>query len=415
MGNTHGARASGKRPAAPVQPAGTVVAESKGATYVVETLREMPGVPPVLLLRVDSECLTFLDPETRAVLRSLSYHVIICWGYTATTFQLKTVRMGGKGSGAHPAIEGGADGSVDVATHSAAASTPAAAAGGAAAAAAKSASLPRTSSRWRDQMAAGPASGPDGGAAGAGAAGAAGGSSGSAGGAHQRAGDAAVTALDRVGAFGGQRSVAVDAALMHDEEGGDAPFGVIPTLAPDGVAPAPAPAAGARAAAAGDGPAGAGAVDGRAGRAADAGAKEGKQEGEGKEGEGKAEDSDDDAAAEARRRGESGADTLEGVLRGKVETFVMLTGEGVAIEAEVMAAVRRLMSQMDSRGVSDDEFATLIATLNSLAEGGEELGDAQAITAVRQMAVTRGFDARQAVQLVTAIGTLSPFSRWRLP
>lgn len=89
----------------------------------------------------------------------------------------------------------------------------------------------------------------------------------------------------------------------------------------------------------------------------------------------------------------------------------MLTPCGSDIEAAVMTAVRSLMAQMDSRGVPDGEFATLLATLNSLADDGGELGDAAALDAVRQMALTRAFDARQAAQLVSAIGRISPFEQ----
>jgi len=91
-----------------------------------------------------------------------------------------------------------------------------------------------------------------------------------------------------------------------------------------------------------------------------------------------------------------------------VETFIVLTPSGADIEAQVMGAVRRLMSDMAARGVADDEFATLLVTLRSLGDdGAAEL----ALATVRQMALTRAFDVRQAVQLVDAIGEVSPFDK----
>lgn len=58
--------------------------------------------------------------------------------------------------------------------------------------------------------------------------------------------------------------------------------------------------------------------------------------------------------------------------------------------------------------LQEDEFGTLLATLNSLAEDGS--GE-HALAVVRQMSLTRSFDVKQAVQLVKAVGVLSPFDQ----
>lgn len=103
---------------------------------------------------------------------------------------------------------------------------------------------------------------------------------------------------------------------------------------------------------------------------------------------------------------EDGAAPKEGEL---VMKFIVRTSEGSAIEAHVMSAVRSLMSSMESKGVPEDEFAMLLATLNSLAEdsGAEE----RAIPTIKQMCLSRLFDVKQAVQLVQAVGNISPFDK----
>lgn len=361
--------------------AGRVVAASTGPAFHVEPLRSLPGVPAALVLRVDAECLSFCDVDTGTVLRSFSYHCIICWGYTRHTFQFKVLSS--------RLLADEIDGAA------AAAETP-------------------SSSRWRDGTGV-PADGtlqPGAMPADASA---------------TLPVDATGGALDRLGAYKGARSVAVEAAFLHVDspsrpaggssagssrhsatgsidgcsssasgaEASSVPFGVIPTLLPEG-ATIGSPH-GSRA----ELPSRAGAAEGGADAPAAAAAPEGTTS------------SSAGGAAAAGGGGAGASDEVDGdgSLGGQVETLIMLTPCGADIEAVVMGAVRALMAQMDSRGVPDGEFATLLATLNSLADDGGELGDAAALDAVRQMALTRAFDARQAAQLVSAIGRISPFEQ----
>ena len=91
-----------------------------------------------------------------------------------------------------------------------------------------------------------------------------------------------------------------------------------------------------------------------------------------------------------------------------VSVFSVTTEEGVAIERALMASVRRLMGRMESRGVGAAAFAALLDCLRSLAADG--LTD-HALSAVKQMALGRSFDARQATELVNTLGALSPFEK----
>jgi len=91
-----------------------------------------------------------------------------------------------------------------------------------------------------------------------------------------------------------------------------------------------------------------------------------------------------------------------------VATYTVRTGEGEAIEARVMHAVQSLILDMRARAVPDAAFAGLVNALHSLAAEGE--GE-RALGAVRQMALGRAFDARQAVTLLQAAGAISPFDK----
>ena len=90
-----------------------------------------------------------------------------------------------------------------------------------------------------------------------------------------------------------------------------------------------------------------------------------------------------------------------------VDTFVVITHQGVQIEAEVMATVRKLMTEMECKGIDDAEFSTFVKTLKSLTEEESDFG----IQTIRQIAATRKFDARQALTLVNLIGDISPFDK----
>lgn len=91
-----------------------------------------------------------------------------------------------------------------------------------------------------------------------------------------------------------------------------------------------------------------------------------------------------------------------------VATFTVRTAEGEAIEARVMHAVQTLIVDMRTRAVPDAPFAGLVNTLHALAAEGE--GE-RALSAVRQMALGRAFDARQAVTLLQATGAITPFDK----
>jgi hypothetical protein len=91
-----------------------------------------------------------------------------------------------------------------------------------------------------------------------------------------------------------------------------------------------------------------------------------------------------------------------------VVTYTLETGEGAVIERALMGSVRALMGRMESKGVSGKDFAALLRCLHALAADG--LTD-HALATVKQMALARKFDARQATELVNVLGTLSPFEK----
>jgi hypothetical protein len=90
------------------------------------------------------------------------------------------------------------------------------------------------------------------------------------------------------------------------------------------------------------------------------------------------------------------------------DSFVVATSAGRALEAALMGAVRRLLGSMRARGVGAAEFAALVAALPALAADGLT---EHALDALKQMALGRAFDARQAAALLSALGTVSPFDK----
>jgi len=92
----------------------------------------------------------------------------------------------------------------------------------------------------------------------------------------------------------------------------------------------------------------------------------------------------------------------------KLQSFTVNTSEGVAIERHVMSSVKTLMGRMDSTGVKPASFQEMLKTLTSL--GSDGLTD-HALEVVKQMAMGRKFDARQATQLINALGEISPFDK----
>lgn len=243
-----------------------VLSEVTSPLFIVEPSHPSPDIPPILALRVDSEALAVVDPETGAVLRAWPYHRILCWGYTGTTFQWKVFQ-------AKPAL------------------SPA------------SPREPLSPLRPPSTRERGP----------------------------------------------------IDIALAVD----------VNISAPSTAPPSPVVVADSSP------PLAAAGTDIMAAVSAP-------------------------AALPANIEPES------------VETMIARTPNGAGIEAEVMLAVRRLMKDMSSRGVTDEELNTLLATLNSLTEEGNA---DQVLSMIRQLAVTRAFDIRQAVQLVQAVGAISPFDQ----
>lgn len=118
--------------------------------------------------------------------------------------------------------------------------------------------------------------------------------------------------------------------------------------------------------------------------------------------------------------------------------------DGQRVERTVMAAVVRLMEHMSARGLRDDELAALLSTLHAVAAAaraadactgrgahapdavtgasgagagadafGSDVGGGAALAAVRQVALTRRLDARQATAVLRAFDDISPFDKVR--
>lgn len=92
----------------------------------------------------------------------------------------------------------------------------------------------------------------------------------------------------------------------------------------------------------------------------------------------------------------------------QMQSFSVTTEEGQEIERHVMSSVRVLMGKMDAKGLTQESFRAMLATLKSLGEDG--MTD-HALGAVKQMAMGRKFDARQAAELINALGVISPFDK----
>jgi hypothetical protein len=92
----------------------------------------------------------------------------------------------------------------------------------------------------------------------------------------------------------------------------------------------------------------------------------------------------------------------------KMVSYTVATEEGQEIERHVMSSVRVLMGRMDAKGVTAEAFKGMLGTLRSLGEDG--MTD-HALGAVKQMTMGRKFDARQATELINALGVISPFDK----
>lgn len=93
---------------------------------------------------------------------------------------------------------------------------------------------------------------------------------------------------------------------------------------------------------------------------------------------------------------------------GTLGTYAVSTDEGALIEAHLMSSVTTLMGQMKARGVPDAEFVVLVNTLQELADEG--LAE-HCLAAVRQMALGRALDVKQAATLTNTLGLISPFDK----
>lgn len=84
-------------------------------------------------------------------------------------------------------------------------------------------------------------------------------------------------------------------------------------------------------------------------------------------------------------------------------TFVLSTPKGPLIETRLLAAVRTLMVDMTRRGVDEAELVQVRSAIDSDPES--------AVLGLRQLAMTRKFDAKQAFSIVQQIGEVSPFDQ----
>eukprot|EP01138_Halocafeteria_seosinensis_P008782 gb/GECG01008976.1/.p1 GENE.gb/GECG01008976.1/~~gb/GECG01008976.1/.p1 ORF type:complete len:229 (+),score=39.90 gb/GECG01008976.1/:1-687(+) len=79
------------------------------------------------------------------------------------------------------------------------------------------------------------------------------------------------------------------------------------------------------------------------------------------------------------------------------------TQEGNQIEAALMERVQGLMTKMESVGITDDEFSEVKSVIR---EDPDE-----ALRSIKQVSLSRLFDARQAVEVVRLMGEVSPFDK----
>jgi hypothetical protein len=99
MGNA-ATGAGGRRGSSSADPSVPVpysaVKHASSIEYFVQPYRAAPGIPENLIFRLDPEAAVVLDATNGAVLKIWPYHLVLCWGYTETTFQLKAFLPGEK-------------------------------------------------------------------------------------------------------------------------------------------------------------------------------------------------------------------------------------------------------------------------------------------------------------------------------
>jgi hypothetical protein len=82
---------------------------------------------------------------------------------------------------------------------------------------------------------------------------------------------------------------------------------------------------------------------------------------------------------------------------------VVATTKGSLIETRLLAAVRTLMVDMTRRGVDEAELVQVTSAIDSDPES--------AVVGLKQLAMTRKFDAKQAFSIVQQIGEVNPFDQ----
>jgi len=95
--------------------------------------------------------------------------------------------------------------------------------------------------------------------------------------------------------------------------------------------------------------------------------------------------------------------------KGKKEfAIVLLTSQGREIEVKTMATVRRLMVDMESKTISNDEYLHLIS--NIFDPNHLELEEGWLAT-ISQFSIGRAFLAKQCMDLMLMIGPIAPFDK----
>lgn len=83
--------------------------------------------------------------------------------------------------------------------------------------------------------------------------------------------------------------------------------------------------------------------------------------------------------------------------------IVVSTKQGQKLEAAIMSAVKKLMGQMEAAGMHASEFDQLCTRMTEESD--------TAIATLRQVALSRSFDIKQATRVVQLVGEVSPFDR----
>jgi hypothetical protein len=107
MGNAHvnsGATSQPESKSDTVTPPYSATKHATSVEYFVQPFRETPGVPEHLIFRLDPEAAVVLDATTGTVLKIWPYHLVLCWGFTESTFQLKAFLPGTEDASDSPRV-----------------------------------------------------------------------------------------------------------------------------------------------------------------------------------------------------------------------------------------------------------------------------------------------------------------------